>query len=332
MNLKPSNVELNTALFSLNRLLFEPAVLNAIKSFNASSNYQAKVIISGGEVLAKYFMYPEFRTLDYDLKIALPNYIYNNSIDDVQVNRVLFEEAVRFHQLLSVNLNYLYNIVWIEVETLLSDNNYELIYNANDTTARAIPFFQILPTENKPFSNFYFRVKHGSEIIYDMSFIDIYRATPKDVKEYYTFIYGTETLFEKHVDFQYYIPTLELEPYILYAGVGFIIWDTVRMINRSFTLEDNPNKIVRYIQKWAAIISAFNNMTNSVSCHGFLPFVRKCADEFVECGDSIDQLYLQLKNDGIISDDILQLLKNSGYSNEYLCDYFKRLIREHQDI
>lgn len=292
-----------SGLFNFNRILFEPIIITAIRQFHNLPRNTTKIIISGGTALSRYFDYPELDTSDYDLKLVVPKSFIGDPIP------VLSEASDIFQQILMTLLNNSYSSIRSVIDRYYNAFGISLLYGSNNLpfiTRSSYRLTSIVIPINIPASN----------ETREVPFIDIWKSIPQETHAYNIFIgpIGNRGLIQNHQDIEYYIPTVEIHS-VYYAGVGFVIWDTLRLIIRPLDLEIGTDKLVRYINKWAGIISALNHMTTNIYCEGFTPLIESCNTKFHIPTISNDIVNTYRKEVVTLSD---QAIRNFIISNDFI--------------
>ncbi len=80
-------------------------------------------------------------------------------------------------------------------------------------------------------------------------------------------------------DFSNIIADINPDGPLYYASLGYVIWDTVRMVNVSFL--DNGSKLKRYLNKYLYILRALTSLKTYGHCkeNSFAEFVNVCNQE-----------------------------------------------------
>jgi len=204
------------------------------------------------------------------------------------------------------------------IELLLNDNN---IFSAPVTSPKSL------------LNVIVFSLKEGI-ITRTSSIIDIFVADPRELSKnfnYYQFtgIAGSNPILSEGNEGKYYIPYKMING-IPYAGLGFVMWDTYRMVD--YSRERGLPKYNRYVEKKDAILNALNNLTTKVSCNALKDYMLNCENNYKVCmiGDkkfnNVDMLIQYGIEESLIPSDekFIKELRKS-YDIDYLCNYFKRL-------
>ena len=118
---------------------------------------------------------------------------------------------------------------------------------------------------------------------------------------------------------------------IPYAGLGYIIWDTYRMVANSIKL--GLSKQQRYIEKRDAILHALNNPVRNLSCESMKDFVKVCEKKFDTCVIKGKKFYSKMEVlkyglvEGLIPLD-LEIINQirSNYDLNSICEIIKTIL------
>lgn len=175
-----------------------------------------------------------------------------------------------------------------------------------------------------------FKLK-GSTKIKTNSIADIYVVDPSELEHYTTFtgLPGSNQILSKNSG-EYYIPYNEING-IPYAGLGYIIWDSIRMVRESKLR--GLAKYPRYVDKRDAILNALNNPIGDLSCNAMKDYMLSCEKEYRVCKikgktyKSFNSLLKFAVEEGLIPENT-KLLKNikDTYDFNYLCKSIKKVL------
>jgi hypothetical protein len=302
-------------------------ILYNIKQINrkmtSEDNSAGKLIISGGAALEKYFIgIPEFITSDFDLKFTYP------------VNLSLNIQKQRIKNDMITIINYFNN----NINTYFAEFNFQL-FNEKFPMLRLIqiePGIYISRKEKGKLSVYFIRIKYGpkTEDFKDIGIIDLIGVLPDDPKYYHYNVFtgkGTHNdILSRNADLRraekekvYYIPIKIIDD-IPYAGLGYIIWDTWRMINTSIMYD--LDKITRYSKKFNAIMDGLNSLDYTASCDAFGSLVSTCQTKIEKCNINKDNMIIVAVEKGFLPgnpETQKQILDEFGHS--YLCDHIRRI-------
>ena len=284
------------------------AIIKQVDAF-LESTYPGKgyrLIVSGGAAINRYFENsPYLKTTDYDLKLVAPTVSYIKAYTDEtnkNLEEVHFEVVRTFGQELA---DYIYSIGDKLNEQL------NLLFHAE---LRLVDEYGALLKINKPGTNLYnleFKLQDTiSGELYTDAIIDLFRVNldniasedftydpvgcnkenPKSWSNYhYAQFSGFEGISNPILSTTggiYYIPTFEVDG-ILYAGLGYLIWDTLRMIRNAE--KRHLSKLNRYKEKFWAIISSLNDPKTYLSCYMMGGYINKCNQDHTSCGLPFDK-------------------------------------------
>lgn len=299
--------------------VMETVVLNTVKYINGMDK-NMKLVISGGDVLTRYFDGPSiFMTHDYDIKLVV-----DASVDLEKVDKnVIYVYHTEIVDIFTRNLNRFYTNNKSTIDNTLL-NKYGLKFIPGDKPFRNI-------RANKSLRNVVYTLNDGKRKVQD-ELIDIWIALPETLKfDYYTFI-DSDPILSLDAGSKYYIPTIEVEGFLI-AGLGFVLWDTQRMIEYSKRKEAQglPNKLQRYMNKQKAIYNDLNHPLKRMSCLPFEDFVRKCMETSKICTldgqkfEDVAKLLVYAQERKYLSKNHIKEIERGKYSLAYVCEYIKRL-------
>ena len=312
------------------RTSLEPIILYGIIELNARYEkdsdpvtghlynlYRPKLIMSGGEVLNKYFSHiPETVTPDFDIKLTIP---YDKPIDSgvsammkqAQNDAIdYFAKLINQYIVLSNLNNYLNQD--FEVRLATSPLGYVRINNIGPYLANI---------------SYTFVDNHGNSYLFPL--VDLYRVEPEGILDFNLFTpKGSKILSDSNVNPKgdtYFIP-YSIVNGVPYAGLGYVIYDTVRLINilpKQVPMTQRiQRKIQKYITKYQAVINALDTPVESMACLAMRPYVEKCNLEFSNCTTNVDQLIAKAVSYGILPNN--QIFINNlrtTLGDQYLCEY-----------
>lgn len=282
-----------------------------------------KLIVTGGQAIQSYFPNsPQLRTHDYDLKLVSPK---NVAISSRVKNRMLLLGRGATRYLDIVLNNYIEKLLPKLKGDIQKKYGLELIDNNGKV------FTSTTNLKNNQLNILTFKLTDGSKIRTN-SMIDIYVVDPKEISEhYYTFtgMEGSNPILSQDAG-DYYIPIKYVNG-VPYAGMGYIVWDTYRMVADS--LERGSVKYPRYAEKRDAILHALNNPTSNVSCDALKDYVNTCEKNYKECTirgrryRTVTGILRYALSEGVIPSDAVTIRRIMGnYDLNYVCEAVKRMI------
>jgi hypothetical protein len=302
----------------------EPPVLNVIKRMNATDEY-LKLILSGGDVLNYYFDGPQiFKTHDFDIKLSADKRVVLNQRNIETIQTYASEVAEEFEKAMSdyyrANQEFLdgqlRKLFGVQIARHRGSNERFKTFKRNDAL-HTIRYRLRNPEGTK-------------EDVDDL--LDVYVALPETTNfSFDTWIGGDELLSLDNNRF--FVPTIEVEG-ILITGLGFMLWDTQRMIEYSREQEKKgkPNKLQRYIDKQRAMYNDLNHPLKRLKCLPFESYVKSCSKKFSRCRilnqrfNSVSEaLDYSLRQD-LISPEQRKILLQGNYSLAFICDHINRLL------
>jgi hypothetical protein len=282
------------------------------------------LVISGGAALSRYFnAIPEFITLDFDLKLIYP---INVSIAD----QLRFKERdipsivdIFDTTLNQYFLDFPYDIFEAKFPGVIFETNaidhlghFERIVKGDlHTYGYTMKFDK------------YTRVEHV---------IDVYPVTPNmtnishynvftGVKKHNEILSRTANITKESGKPVYYAPINYINE-IPYFGLGYILWDTQRMINDTI-MYGNP-KLTRYVNKYNGIIQGLDSLQYSGSCAAFSGLINACSSGVDSCNSkkTTNEMIDKLIALGYFPDNrrYIQLII-SEFSEQFICDQYHHL-------
>lgn len=306
------SVPIEFAVKDLNNQLYNDKVVPGLK-----------LLVTGGQAIQTYFPNsPQLRTHDFDLKVIAPKQkVYTPGIRKRMV--LLAKGIAKYFELV---LNKHVKSLGIDLKKEIKDKfGLDLVLDENNN------IFNASTNLRTDLLNIVtFRLKNNIKIRTN-SIADVYVVDPAEIGHYPTFS-GQEgsnkILSEEGGD--YYIPFNVING-VPYAGMGYIIWDTYRMVDDS--LERGLPKHPRYVEKRDAIINALNNPNAKLSCNAMKEYMLQCEQKYKSC--LLNQQKFKTASSLIkygVSEGILPADKNfidrirQTYDINYLCESLKRIM------
>lgn len=298
----------------------------SIKDLNERLKYDKvvpglKLLVSGGQVIQSYFPNSTpLKTHDYDLKLVAPKNIpYTPQVRD---RMVLLASGISRY--MAIKLNEYIDTIYSDVSKNIKNRfNVELV-NKNGVVFSASNNLRTELLKTIPF-----KLK-GSTKIRTNSLIDVYVVDPSELKHYLTFtgLPGSNEILSQNAG-NYYIPYTEING-IPYAGLGYIIWDSIRMVKES--KKRGLVKYPRYVAKKDAILNALNNPMGNLSCNAMKDYMLSCEKEYKTCEikgkkyKTVNSLLKLAIEEGLIPANT-KVIKNikDRYDFNYLCESIKRI-------
>jgi len=303
----------------------EVPIFNMIKKMNDSDAY-LKLIISGGDVLNRYFIGPQiFFTRDFDIKLTA-----DRRVELTESNKkIMYDYNNEVSKTFENTLNTFYLKNKQHMDDVLS-KNYGLKMGKNRETGKYFNLFQPVKGGTNISISYQLRTLDDKEWDVD-HIIDFWVALPETLTfPYNTFLGGDPILSLDGSN--YYIPTIEMEG-LLIAGLGYMIWDTQRMIDYSIDLErkGKKNKLQRYIDKQKGIYNDLNHPLKRLSCIPFKDYIKQCNRESKSCSvdnqqfRTIEEVLSFAQGKGYLSSSQVEEIRKGTYSLSYLCAYINKL-------
>jgi len=280
-----------------------------------------KLIITGGQAIETYFPFsPSLRTHDYDLKLVASKY---TNINSAVLDRMLLlgRGIVRY---LTQELNkYIIKIlpkIKLEIKTK---------YNIELVDQNGIVFKSSSKLRNNFLNMVTFKLRDKVKVRTN-AIADVYVVNPKEISEHYltfTGLEGSNPILSEDAG-NYYIPIKYIND-LPYAGLGYILWDTLRMIENSKRL--GLGKYQRYIQKRDAIIQGLNSPDQKLSCNAMKDYIKTCSLTYSECEikgrrfKTVDSILRYAIQEGIIPPEYYSTIRNN-YDINYICTSVKKML------
>ena len=313
--------------------LFSIPIELAIKRMNSQLKYDrvipgVKLFVTGGHAIHTYFPNsPELTTHDYDLKLIAPkNTNYTTNIRDRML--LLGNGIIKY---LEIDLNnYSIDILNKLKQDIKQLFNLTFVLNEKNNI-----FTSSSQLKNKFLNVLTFKLKgtdtNGNIKTRKNSITDVYVVDPEEIYHYKTFtgLSGSDPILSKNSG-NYYIPYKEING-IPYAGMGYIIWDAIRMVE--YSKKGGLKKYPRYVAKYKAIIQALNTPNENLSCNSMKEYMLKCEKSYKICKikskqyRTVNQLLRFAIREGILPPDntLITTIKNT-YDIDYLCRAIKKIV------
>ncbi len=304
--------------------MMEIPIFNVIKQLNDSDAY-LKLIISGGDVLNRYFMGPQiFFTHDFDIKLTANQEVV---LTDSNVD-AMYKYAVEVSEAMEDTLNNFYLKNKQRIDNLLA-KNYKVKMSKKRYTGK---YFNALRVEGRAHIPIRSQLRTLDDKEQDVDeIIDLWVALPDTLTfPYNTFLGGDPKLSLDGS--KYFIPTIEMEG-MLIAGLGYMLWDTQRMIDYSADLErkGKVNKLQRYIDKQKAMYNDLNHPLKRLSCLPFEDYIKHCDKKIKKCSignrhfKTVEQALSFAQNEGYLSSSQAKEIRDGKYTLSYICVYINKL-------
>lgn len=279
--------------------------------------------MTGGQAIQTYFPNsPQLRTHDFDLKIIAPKQLVYGP--KTRARMVLLAKGIAKY--IEIALNKHVKSLGIDLKKEIKDKfGLDLVLDENND------MFNASTNLRTDLLNIVtFKLKDSRKIRTN-SIADVYVVDPSEIAHYPTFTGGSDSnkiLSEDGGD--YYIPFKVING-VPYAGMGYIIWDTYRMVRDSF--ERGLPKYPRYVEKRDAIINALNNPNAKMSCNAMKNYMLQCEEQYKSClineqkFKTVSSLIKYGVAEGIIPADknFIDRIRQS-YDVNYLCESLKRIM------
>jgi hypothetical protein len=283
------------------------------------------LMVTGGQAIQNYFPNSlPLRTHDYDLKLISPSATKYTQV--VRDRMLLISKGIARYIQLALN-NYVKGLGIdlkkeikdrFDVELVLDGNND--MFNVPENLERTLLTIITLKLKQKL-------------TIRTNSIVDIFVSDPEVLSVHYkefTGLDGSNPVLSEGNLGKYYIP-YKLINGVPYAGMGYLIWDTYRMVEESRV--KGLSKYSRYFQKRDAILNALNNPLTKVSCHAMKDYMLNCEQKYKVCvindkkfktADALIQFGI---SEGVLPADV-EFIKNlrKTYDIDYLCESIRRMI------
>lgn len=282
------------------------------------------LMVTGGQAIQNYFPNsPSLRTHDFDLKVMAPSTI---KVGPVVLDRMKFL-ATGIARYIQLTLNKYVKNLGIDLSDEIKDRfGLTLVLNENNNMF-SVPTL----SSNSLLNIITFKLKDGKKIRTN-SITDIFVADPEELKKHFNYneFTGDNEILSENNEGKYYAP-YKLINGVPYAGMGYIIWDTYRMVD--YARENGLAKYPRYVEKRDAILNALNNPVTKISCNALKDYMLNCEKKYKSCTikgkkyKTADSLIRFGISEGVLPVD-KEFIKNlrKTYDIDYLCESIKRLI------
>lgn len=305
------SVPIDLAIKEINKQLYVDRVIPGLK-----------LIVSGGQAIQEYFPNSkQLRTHDYDLKLVTPKTVKITS-SVIKRMKILSKGIIRYFD---IYLNDYISTILEKVKQDIKDK-YGLMLLDKDGKV----FTSAENLRNDYLNILTFKLR-DTQKIRSNSLIDVYTVNPKEISEhYYTFtgLDGSNPILSEDAG-DYYIPLRYING-IPYAGMGYVLWDTLRMVDNS--RENKSLKYSRYVAKRDAIIQALNDPEAKLSCDAMKKYVAECESKSTCVLDgkryeTVNSLLVYAINEGLMPMDrsVIQHVK-TNYDLDTFCSSIKRIL------
>lgn len=278
-----------------------------------------KLMVTGGQALENYFPdSPELRTHDFDLKLVAPTQV---TITRDTRRFMLFLGAIIADNLTRRANMYVTGILPQLRSTLRQKYGVQIIGDQP---------FNVQKVGSSLFTVF-FKLQKGNTVR-SSPLADVFVVKPSDIYHYKMFagLQDSDPILSEDAG-AYYIPYEEIDG-IPHAKLGYLLWDTLRMIE--YTRELGLPKFQRYVNKRNSIIQGLNNPEQKLSCDMMQGYVQKCNKDFssgCRIGDkvynNIEDIITLAISEGVIPADpqVVQRVRDN-FSMNYLCEKVKKIL------
>jgi len=316
---------------SIIKTIIEPVVITYLRNFKKyviKAGLRTKdliAIVSGGAALERYFdSISHLLTADWDIKMMSP---VGSKFDIKTLDPI----RVRFGEDMVASINsYISGTVLDKLVVKLEQLGLSLLIKDGEVFT--------FVKDHKRLSTVRYEIENNmtGEVISE-NVIDLYIPDIDRDEHFKTWTrLNTECdVYSLGNDSDYHIPVNKFD-HVYYAALGYIIWDTDRMIKNS--IEKGLPKLERYQRKKAAILAALNKPQNYLTCYTMAPFTEKCS--LIRrrlCSDADGKPFTrqELISTGVENDIFNEIYRRelAELSNSYLCDLYERLrIRFNEEI
>ncbi len=292
--------------------------------YNDSIVPGVKLLVSGGQAIQTYFPgNPQLRTHDFDLKLIAPK----KTIYTPAVRRRMVKLGKGVIKYIEIALNKHVKSMGITKlkKEIKTQYGLDLVINEDNNMFKASTNLR-----TDLLNIVTFKLSDGTKSRRN-SITDVYVVDPEDIYHYHTFtgMEGSNEILSENAG-DYYIPYRTING-VPYAGMGYIVWDTYRMVESS--KEKGLRKYPRYVEKKNAIINALNNPVSGMSCNAMKSFMLKCEKKYTTCVindrkfKTADALIKYGVAEGILPAN-MEFIKRirKTYDIDYLCTSLKRIM------
>ncbi len=315
-------------------------LIQDINNYLKLNKFPFLLVVVGGDAISKHFpLDPKLDSHDFDVRLApIVGFENKEGLKELQL-QLSAVIAKYFEQKLN---NYILKIIPILRQKF--ENKFEDflqgiklkkggVFQAGKTVLIDNKFTSVpvdTPINGRRTGDLYtvqYTLKLKDKLLTD-SLIDIFAARPDSVDQYY------ESTENNQNDPATFIPYVIIEG-VPYASLGFLIWDTLRLIEKGRRL--GYEKLPRYQMKLEQLIKGLYNPNGKLSCLAMKDFVKGCVnEEQKDCtidGKKLNknQLVDYAVSEGFIPEQLSDKFKKE-FSKEYLCNYIKELRTEAEKI
>lgn len=279
------------------------------------------LMVTGGQVIENYFPNsPTLRTHDFDLKLIAPK----NVTITRSIRRYMLKIGVNIARNLETRMN-------LYVEPILDDlkKRLQAQHGVELITENGKTFY--LEKVGSSLYTIMFKMKQGNRIK-ESPLIDVFVVKPDDIYHFnkFTGLQDSDPILSEDTG-KYYIP-YDLVNGVPNAGLGYILWDTIRMIE--YTRELGLPKFQRYVNKRNAIIQGLNEPKQKLSCDMMQGYVERCNRDYKSACvinnkkyNNMDDLITLAIEEGIVPNDprVIKRIRKE-FSLNFLCEKIEKIL------
>jgi hypothetical protein len=253
--------------------LLEPAFISALNTLNSQLSPNFVVVIGGGEAFNYFFRGLQiFETHDYDFRLVsmtsdTPTEVPYHGTLDVIVTTIyktilsyIAESRPYQFYIAKHHLNVVFTPITSQ-EVAMGQGPRGIRIDFVGELRDALVDLTMYSTELFPAYTF-------DETPIDKMYMN--RMTQSLPPDTYGFI---KIPMRKHI-------VQDTETGLYYVKLGYLIWDTVRMLNYSFLAyqASKQNKLERYLKKYSALLEALSNPQQYMKCNSMKEYVGMCME------------------------------------------------------
>jgi len=326
------------------------SIVNVERDILNSDTTGVKLIISGGAAIDAYFNNDVLITGDYDMKLIAQTKTYVQYYRGKYPNlyKDLFDLQWATINYVNTELNDYMLPIFLTIQKEIKQRFNVRLTGPFEVVKKGTHLknisYTLTSTIDKEFyidaivDLFVIDFRHIKPGDYQVNPVDYDpEVSPENWTAYhylqFTYLNGLNNpTLAANQDNRYIIPYTEYDN-VAYAGLGYVVWDTVRMMKKASAL-DIPKRD-RYYEKFSAIINSLNNPVKALSCNLMTDFVDNCNVNGNKCmlnGEeySSSQMIRRGQDAGLIpnDDDIAPEIKKALMDpmNRFkLCELMRKL-------
>jgi len=289
--------------------IMSPHIYKFIDVFNNQNTNDYKIVIGGGQALNYYFNNNVFETKDFDCGMI-------DTTGENDINNMI-QHKRGFIEYLSVQLNEKAQYFYNEFHLFNANKPINVNFSSKDDPQGISTCNLVIKLEKEEYNESIFNLAIYPHLVHNG--ISHKFKIPDNVYDLDTGKF--RGFIQRPIDHKNRYN-------IYYVTMGFLIWDSVRMIReyeniikRSRNNDNNIIKFQKYLNKYKQILRALDDPKNFMNCDSiFVDEVKKCNIDNKICNETTkENLVIYLYNIYKVYDENFSISLFEGMSFEQLC-------------